>query len=318
MGTKRRLLITGGSGFLGRHLAIRLRADHEVVLGARSESRGIEAGRVTGCAVVPLDVARLESVRDAFARAAPDVVIHAAAVKHVGVAEDHPHECIDVNVVGSQNVARVAREGGVSAVVGISTDKAAPPAPTVYGASKALMERAFCALDDPGSTRFTAVRLGNIAWSTASVLPEWRDMLRSDGVVGSTGPDARRFLMSVDDAVDVVDSAMRNIEQTAGRVLVRPLRAARVRDLLQAFLSVHGGRWERLAPRPYDAGDESLLAAEELRSARQVEIDGKPHVVIGSPNGAHTDAPSAPICSSTAERLTESEIERLVTLPGSI
>src|SRR5215469_16956771 len=169
--SRRRVLITGGSGFLGRNLALALREDYELTLCARNNKQNARASQLTGCAVLPVDVSRIDSLRDALGEVRPHVVVHAAATKFVDLAERQPMECVDVNVVGSQNVARSAIDFGVEAVIGISTDKAAPPIRNTYGLSKALMERMFCSMNEKSKTRFACVRYGNVAWSTGSVLP---------------------------------------------------------------------------------------------------------------------------------------------------
>src|SRR5262249_6767131 len=159
-------LITGGTGFLGRHLAQRLRKDYRVVLTARNNKQNMQAQADTSCEVLPMDVASIESVRDVVNAIRPNMVIHAAATKFIDLAERQPMECVDVNVVGSQNVARVALDKGVELVIGISTDKAAPPVRNTYGLSKAIMERMFCGLNNRAATKFACVRYGNVAWST--------------------------------------------------------------------------------------------------------------------------------------------------------
>ena len=82
-----------------------------------------------------------------------------------------------MNILGSTNIARASIEKGVHTVIGISTDKAAPPVPNIYGSSKAIMERMFCSLDYSNDTNFSCVRFGNIAWSTGSVFPIWKKMM---------------------------------------------------------------------------------------------------------------------------------------------
>src|SRR4051812_45848785 len=200
----KRILITGGSGFLGKRLALALKKDNEVFLCGRNQKQNMAAKAFTGCPVYPLDVARVDSVRDVVLETRPEIIIHAAATKFVDLAEKQPLECIDVNVLGSENVARVAAERGVGLVVGISTDKAAPPVRNIYGLSKAVMERAFCSLDGKTKTRFVCVRYGNVAWSTGSVLPIWKKMHETKNVIGTTGPEMRRFFFTVDEAVNLV------------------------------------------------------------------------------------------------------------------
>jgi FlaA1/EpsC-like NDP-sugar epimerase len=136
-------------------LGIALRDRYDVVLTGRNNKQNQMAAEVTGCAVLPMDVSNIEAVRDTFVEVKPDVVIHAAATKFVDLAEKQPMECVDVNVTGSQNIARVSIEKGVDSVLGISTDKAAPPVRNTYGLSKALMERVFCSMDGKSDTRFS-------------------------------------------------------------------------------------------------------------------------------------------------------------------
>ena len=124
---KKNLLITGGSGFLGINLALRLRKKYNVFIGSRNQKRNYDAKLETGCEAIPLDVTNIESVRDAIIYCKPDTIIHAAATKFVDISEKFPFECSDVNILGSTNIARVAIERGVKTVIGISTDKATQP-----------------------------------------------------------------------------------------------------------------------------------------------------------------------------------------------
>ena len=139
-----KILITGGTGFLGKRLALALKDTHEVIISGRNNKQSFLAEKMTGVRVIPLDVTNIESVRDAINEVQPDVIIHAAATKFVDLSEKQPMECTDINVIGSQNVARAAVDKGIKSVIGISTDKAAPPIRNIYGLSKAMMERIFC------------------------------------------------------------------------------------------------------------------------------------------------------------------------------
>ncbi len=314
MATRTRILITGGSGFLGRHLALRLRDGHEVVLAARNDSANAAAEKATGCTAVALDVAQIESVRDIVREVRPHLIVHAAATKHVGACERQPLLCVDVNVGGSQNVARVAIEHDVEGVVGISSDKATPPASTTYGATKALMERLWCALDDRGDTRFTCVRLGNIAWSTGSVLCEWERMARDDGVIRTTGRAMHRYFLSADEAASTVEAAWRHIDVTRGAVVVPELQTVSIGDLLEVFAAQRGVGWVDAPRRPHDADDELLIAADELGGARRVRFDGREHLIF-RPGAAAEKSPGNPPSSATAERMAPGRIEQLARPP---
>src|SRR5437660_12383495 len=157
---KKKILITGGTGFLGRRLGAVLKNDFAVTLGARNNARNFEAQNFSGCATIPLDVVSIESVRDAVNSIKPDLIVHAAATKFVDLAEKQPMECVDVNVIGSQNVARVAIDKGVETVIGVSTDKASPPIRNTYGLSNAFMERVYCGMNGTTDTKFICVRYG--------------------------------------------------------------------------------------------------------------------------------------------------------------
>jgi FlaA1/EpsC-like NDP-sugar epimerase len=308
------LLITGGTGFFGRHLATALRADYDVVLGARNASQNAMAQAATGCRVLPLDVTRIESVRDAFAEVRPHIVIHAAAAKYVDRAEEFPMECVDVNVLGAQNTARVAIEHKAAVVVGVSTDKAAPPVRNTYGLSKALMERMFCNLNGKTDTRFCCVRFGNLAWSTGSVLPLWRQMHARDGVIRSTGPDMRRLICPVADAVTLIRTAIDHIDAVEGRVLSRPMKAVQIADLLATWTARKGGRWERVPARPGERDDEALIGEIELPFTACVAFDGRPHFLI-SPHERAACPPSMALSSANAERLSAQEMRDLIDNP---
>lgn len=308
---EQRILITGGTGFLGRNLAQVLVAEHEVVLTGRNNKQNAFAAEATGCEVIPMDVANIEAVRDAVVATSPDVIIHAAATKFVDLAEREPMECVDVNVIGSQNVARVAVDRGVHGVIGISTDKAAPPVRNTYGLSKAIMERIFCSMDSKSATRFACVRYGNVAWSTGSVLPLWKRMHEQDGVIGSTGPYMRRFFFTVDEAVRLVVTAIDRLEQLGGRVLSRHMSAAQISDLLDVWTSVKGGRWEQIEGRPGERDDEFLIGDIKLPFTEEILIEGVPHYVISFNQRA--DGPlEVGLSSANTRRLTPEEMLALI------
>lgn len=308
------ILITGGTGFLGRNLALKLKNEYRIILTGRNNKQNIFAAKYTGCQVAPLDITSIESVRDAFVEFKPDIVIHAAATKFVDLAEKHPMECVDVNVLGSQNVARVAVEREIPVVIGISTDKAAPPVRNIYGMSKSIMERIFCAMDGKTKTKFTSVRYGNVAWSTGSVLPIWKKMHEETGVIGTTGPEMRRFFFSVDEAVQLVITAMNNIDLVKGKVLSRYMKAAQIEDILQAWIEEKGGRWEKIEGRPGERDDEFLIGDLELPYTEELMMGGIKHYVI-SFNDKVANPISFGLSSANTDRLSREEILSIINNP---
>lgn len=308
---KETVLITGGSGFLGKTLALKLRDTHEVVLAARNHARNQDASALTGCAVAPLDVSNIESVRDVLHTYKPQTVIHAAASKFVDISERNPMECVDVNVLGSENVIRACVDLGVRDLVAVSTDKAAPPHGNIYGVSKAMMERMCGLMDGRGGLRITSVRFGNIAWSTGSVFPIWKRMMETKGSIESTGPKMRRFFFTVDEASDLVLRAWRHIEQTRGKILSRHMKSAQISDILDVWTKVRGGSWKPIAPRPGDKDDEYLIGPSEPEFTSLVTFDGLPHYVIDFSNRSSAQLAST-ISSADVERLSADEIVTLL------
>lgn len=310
--SKKRILITGGSGFLGQHLAIKLlRAGEEVMLGSRNNGNNLIAELRTGCRVVPLDITNEKSVRDVIIEFKPDTIIHAAATKYVDISEKNPIECIEVNVLGSQIIARLALEFGISSVVGISTDKAAPPVGNIYGHSKAIMERLFSSLSGRTKTKFVCVRFGNIAWSTGSVFPLWDRMTLKDKKVGTTGPQMRRFFFSVNEAADLVITAMNNIERFQGGILSLRMKSAQIQDILNVWSRIFQVPFEKVSERPGDKNDEVLIGAIELPFVEQIFIEGKGYFFINFYKKVKQSLPEE-ISSANADRLSEEEIVKLI------
>ena len=282
------------------------------MLGARNNKQNLIARDLTRCPVVPLDVTNIESIRDVCIEVRPHTIIHAAATKFVDLSEKFPMECIDVNVLGSQNIVRVAMETNVEVMIGISTDKAAPPIRNTYGLSKALMERLFCSSDRKTATKLACVRYGNVAWSTGSVLPIWKNMHDEFNVIQSTGPEMRRFFFGVQEAADLVRTAMDHIDDIHGKVLAREMKAAQIQDLLTVWTKHKGGRWQRIEGRPGERSDEFLIGDIELPYTREITYNGIRHFIISFHEKVERPIKTA-LSSANAERLTEREMLELLT-----
>jgi UDP-glucose 4-epimerase len=308
---ERRALIIGGTGYLGTRIGRVLKSRYSVVLSGRDAARNQLAERATGCMVVTLDVTNTDSVREAFDAVRPDLVIHAAANKFVDVAEKEPIESVEVNLLGAENIARATIERNVATLIAVSSNAAAPPQLNVYGLAKAIMERMFCSLNGKTETKLASVRLGNIAWSTGSVLPIWEQMLAQGGVIGSTGPDRRRFFCSSDQAVALITTAIDHIDELAGKVLVPRLKQARIKDVLARFVEMNGGTWKLIDGRDGERDDEALIGDLEVPFTREVTFGGVPHYVI-SFNEKPADHLTAGVHARTAEALSSDEIATMI------
>tara|TARA_Y100000589_G_scaffold45501_3_gene38265 strand:+ start:227 stop:1180 length:954 start_codon:yes stop_codon:yes gene_type:complete len=310
------ILITGGSGYLGKQLGLKLKDRYNIILGSRNNGNNQLAATLTGCETIPLDVVHYDSLLDAYNQYKPDILIHAAATKFVDISEKNPMECIDVNIIGSQNVAKLALDKGIKTVVGISTDKTAPPVGNIYGHSKAVMERMFCTLDNPSSTRFVCTRFGNIAWSTGSVFPIWKRMMESNGIIETTGPHMRRFIFSVSEAADLVIRAMEGVDELGGKILSLKMKSAQMEEILKVWTKNLGGDYKKINERPGDKLDEHLIGEIECVHTVEREIDGVLHYVIDFSKKFKNHVPGY-ISSENAERLSDEEILSIIANPPS-
>jgi FlaA1/EpsC-like NDP-sugar epimerase len=207
------ILVTGAAGSIGSQLCRQILGHeparlvvvdwaetplHELLLEIRSGSNESVVVSEMG------DVTDEVRVREIFAKHAPDLVFHAAALKHVPMCESHVREAIRVNVGGTRIVARAALEAGTQRFVLVSTDKAVNPS-SVMGATKRVAEILLQKLEaEGGPTRFIAVRFGNVLGSNGSVIPLFRRQLAEGGPLTVTHPDMRRYFMAIPEAVGLV------------------------------------------------------------------------------------------------------------------
>ena len=308
---KKKILITGGTGFLGINLAKKFSKKYTVILSGRNNKLNYIAKNKTRCEVIPLDVSNINSIRDAINYAKPDIIIHAAATKFVDLSEKFPFETIDSNVLGSSNIARVSIDKKIKTVIGISTDKASPPVKNIYGLSKSIMERLFLSSSNQSNTQFSCVRYGNVAWSTGSVLPIWKRMFDKNKTLLTTGPYMRRFFFLVSDAVTLVDTALKNIKFLNGKILSREMKSAQMIDIIKTWINIYGGKYSVIGTRSGDRQDEFLIGEEELKHTIEKKINNIKHYVI---DFSKTDKNSIKkiVSSSTAEKLSNFDISKIL------
>jgi FlaA1/EpsC-like NDP-sugar epimerase len=308
---KKKILITGGTGFLGINLAIKLKKKYKIILSGRNNKLNYIAKNKTDCDTIPLDVSNIESVRDAVNYAKPDIIIHAAATKFVDLSEKFPFETIDSNIIGSSNIARVAIDKKISSVIGISTDKASPPIKNIYGLSKSLMEKLFIASNKSNNTKFTCVRYGNVAWSTGSVFPIWNQMYKKNREIITTGPYMRRFFFLVDDAVNLVETTLNNIRFLSGKILSVEMKSAKMIDILKVWIEKFGGRYRISKTRYGDRLDEYLIGEDELKFTKKIKIKDKNYYII-DPYAVLRKPLTKIVSSSNAKKLSKLEILKII------
>jgi len=196
-----KILITGGVGTLGTAI-IENKPEYEYTVLSRDPLKQLHHKKdFPNVNYVLGDIRDTEALERAFV--GHDMVIHAAAQKHIPHGEFNVLETISVNITGSINVGLAAIKAGVKTVVGISTDKAAYPA-NVYGATKMLMESVFQELNNYGLTNFHLCRYGNVIGSNGSVVQMWKDMISRGENPKLTDPEMTRFWLQEIEAVELV------------------------------------------------------------------------------------------------------------------
>jgi len=305
--------ITGGTGSFGHAMVLRLLSEPDIeriTVFSRDEDKQEQMHRSLGNDRLHFVVGDIRDY-DAVCRAMDgvDAVFHAAALKQVPSCEANPMEAIRTNLLGSDNVFRAAEHCHVQVVVALSTDKACYPINTM-GMCKALMEKLMLnyarrRVRNYDGTIFCATRYGNVAGSRGSVIPLFIDNLKRGKPLQITDPTMTRFLLSMDDALNLVVHALTHAEPGCIYVLKAP--ATTVAALGEAVCNLFGAPYnpEIIGVRPGEKRDETLVTKEEMQ---RVIDDGDfyriPPDIAG---GLYNDAAEA-FTSDTAFRLSVEQI----------
>ncbi len=279
----KRLLITGGTGSLGKLLVRRLLSGEmgdpqRIVVLSRDEAKQHEMRLEYLHKVAATDEAvfsnfqrqlsfRIGDVRDPDAVTAAlretDIVFNAAAMKQVPTCEYFPHQAVETNVNGAENIVRAIEQHrlSVETVVGVSTDKACKPV-NVMGMTKAIQERVFIQgnMRAP-DTRFVCTRYGNVLASRGSVVPLFLDQISNGGPVTITTEEMTRFLLALDDAIDLIFAAIETAEP--GEIYVPRAPSARIVDIAAAMIGDRKVEMKVVGMRPGEKVHEILVSEEE-------------------------------------------------------
>ena len=274
--TGKTLMITGGTGSFGNAVLNRfLKTDiGEIRIFSRDEKKQDDMRHEFQAKMPEVadkikfyigDVRNLDSVRGAMHGV--DYIFHAAALKQVPSCEFFPMEAVRTNVIGTDNVLTAAMEEGVDSVICLSTDKAAYPV-NAMGITKALEERVAVAKSrNSADTKICCTRYGNVMCSRGSVIPLWIDQIRAGNPITITEPSMTRFIMSLDEAVDLVLFAFEN--GVNGDILVQKAPACTIETLAKAVTALFNPETEIkvIGIRHGEKLYETLLTNEECANA---------------------------------------------------
>jgi len=269
------LLITGGTGSFGNAVLKRfLDTDiKEIRIFSRDEKKQDDMRKAYANDKIKFyigDVRNVESIKDAVKGV--DYIFHAAALKQVPSCEFFPMEAVRTNVLGTDNVLSAAIDAGVKRIVCLSTDKAAYPI-NAMGTSKAMMEKVIVAKSrnvDPEDTVISCTRYGNVMASRGSVIPLFIDQMKAGKEITITDKDMTRFLMNLDEAVDLVIFAFKNANQ--GDLFVQKSPASTVGDLAAALKQLFKSTVDIkvIGTRHGEKAHETLMTREERARAEDL------------------------------------------------
>jgi UDP-N-acetylglucosamine 4,6-dehydratase/UDP-glucose 4-epimerase len=273
----KKILITGGTGSLGKELTKRLlqmKIDTIRILSRNEEKQismesELDDQRLRFLLGDIRDLPRLERALEDI-----DIVFHAAALKHVPKIEYNPFEAVKTNVIGSQNVIDASLKQNVEKVIAIGTDKAVSPFNT-YGATKLLMEKLFV---DAGNytnpkkhrTKFIALRYGNVLGSSGSVIPKFIDQIKNNKKITITHPDMTRFSITMNEALDfIIESTVMGV---GGEVIIPKLRAYSITDVKESlFELLKNTGYENVGIREGEKLHEVLISEYEVRDTWETD-----------------------------------------------
>ena len=277
--TGKTLLITGGTGSFGHAVMDRFLSTDigEIRIFSRDEKKQDDMRHEYQAKMPEVaekikfyigDVRDINSVKNAMNGV--DYIFHAAALKQVPSCEFFPIEAVKTNVLGTENVLNAAIEAGVKSIICLSTDKAAYPV-NAMGTSKAMMEKVIVAKSrtvDQSKTKICCTRYGNVMCSRGSVIPLWIDQIRAGNPITVTEPAMTRFIMSLEEAVDLVLFAFENGE--TGDILVQKAPACTIKVQAEAVCDLFNGDKAAIRQIGIRHGEkmyETLLTNEECERA---------------------------------------------------
>jgi FlaA1/EpsC-like NDP-sugar epimerase len=240
----KKILIIGGTGALGRTLIRRYQSENDILVFGRDEHKQVSLSKEDWVGNIGFrigDVKDKDSLNNIIEDYKPNIIINAAALKHVPICEQNPYESVNVNIIGHQNLIRAVKCSNhkIETLIFVSTDKACKPI-NVYGMCKAISERLYIEYaNQQKDIKVCLVRYGNVLESTGSVIPFFKSILnQGKKKLPITDERMTRFLLTLDRAIDLIDWTYTN--ETHGMIAVPKIESFQITDIADALLKWKG------------------------------------------------------------------------------
>ena len=287
-----KVLITGGTGTLGKELIKKFYKEWDITVFSRDELKQAQLQAIyPKVKFIIGDVKDYQSVSKAVRNI--DVIFHCAAMKRIEVCEVNPIEAVKTNVLGTENVVMAAKEKGIKKLISISSDKGVEPV-NVYGMTKAIQEKIVTA------EGYNCVRYGNVFGSRGSVVPLFMEQAKMGGPLTVTDPEMTRFILTTDQAIELIMLALDSPME--GKVFVKKSSSARIGDIAESF-----GVEVKIVGRMIGEKTHEMLISEE--ETTRVEDKGDYFIIT---HNIDKSKEAEPYMSDIEKRLTQEEIKELV------
>ena len=298
------IFITGASGTIGRGFIKKYYKDYKFYSYSRNEKAQVALKREFPDIEIFLgSVEDKSNLETCISNLSIDIILHAAALKHVDTAEKQPSQAFKANILGTMNILEIARKFEIPKVVGISTDKACSP-DNVYGMSKFLMEKVMEEFNGTG-LRTSCCRFGNVAWSNGSVLPFWLNLKESDKPLPLTHKEMTRLIFTSTEAAELIHRSIELIDDTNEFfILSKNMKSCKMIDLAQLISS----EIIDVGLRPGEVLYEDLISKKEINNA--FHLKNEKYIILSKEKKFTGNLVKliSPVNSETAEKMSTEEM----------
>ena len=300
----KKVLITGGAGTVGQAF-IKRYPEYEFYSISRNEKQAADLLRnYPNVGNFIADIRDLEHITTLFNSVKPDIVIHAAAMKHVNLAEENPTSAVTSNILGSLNVIKASITANVKITVGISTDKACCP-DNIYGYTKRMMEQLFMEHNTP-ENQFVCTRFANVANSNGSVIPFFKKCKYENNPILLTDKDMNRLMFSKKESAELIHKAIEYAkESTVPFILSKIMKNVNMLELAETF----SDDIKIVGKRPGEKLNETLISKKEIPFTH---VTGDGYVFIEPEETPDTYRLEEELSSISADNMTTEELEDLI------